>query len=267
MEKNLAKHLEFADKAIKEGSSLIVFPELSLTGYTLRDLVPEIAITPDSEILQPLMIKSAFLSICFGAVEISEDFFYYNSSFFMESGRTINITRKIYPPNYGVFEEKRFFAQGKQVRAFDSELGRFGVLICNDARHPALAYILALDGAKFLIIQSAIPARGFPKGEKPVPLQYFEDGHRLYASAFGVYVLFANLAGYEDGLLYSGNSMAFAPGGIKITEAPLFEEEMITVEISEEEIRKYRMASPIFGEEDINITLEELVRIKSHKSV
>ena len=261
-EKNLEKHLYYIDQAIKAGSDLIVFPELSLTGYTLMDLVPSVALNPDSRLLEPLYMNSGLISICFGLVEESPDYFYYNSSFFLEDGRLIKSTRKVYPPTYGAFQEKRFFAQGKSVQAFDSKLGRFGVLICNDARHPALAYIYALDGAKIIITQSAVPARGFPKGDKPDPVKYFENGHSFYSSVFGLYTVFANLAGCEDSLLFCGNSMVVAPGGKVIAEAPLFEEAMITAQISDDEIRRCRTVTPLLAEEDIDITVQELKRIR-----
>lgn len=263
--RNIDKHLYYIDNAVRDGAKAIVFPELSLTGYSLMDSAAEIAVKADSDVFKPVKDASRKISICVGAVELSEEYFIYNSSFFFEKGELINITRKLYPPTYGVFQEKRFFAQGKQVRAFDTALGRMGVMICNDARHPALAYILAMDGAKILITQSAVPARGFPQGEKPAPSIVFERGNRFYASTFGVYCIYANLAGYEDGLLFCGNSAVTAPNGNIIAEAPLFEEAMITALIDEEEIRRYRAVNPIFGEEDINITIDELSRVKAGK--
>jgi predicted amidohydrolase len=164
-----------------------------------------------------------------------------------------------------VFDEKRYFQQGRRIRAFNSKLGRFGVLICNDARHPGLAHILAVDGAQFIIVQSAIPARGHPTGDKPAPARYFETGHRHYASTYGVYVIFSNLAGYEEGLLFCGNSMVMAPGGAVLKEAPLFEEAMITASLSQEEIKRFRMTSPLLGEENIDILMDELKRIKKQR--
>jgi len=261
-ELNLEKHLAYIDEAIKAGSQLVIFPELSLTGYNLMDLAPSIAQKPDSRLLQPLYEKSRQISICFGLVEESPDYFYYNSSFFLEGGKLLKAGRKIYPPTYGVFQEKRFFAQGRSVEAFDSKLGRFGILICNDARHPAIAYIYALDGAKILITQSAVPARGFPAAEKPDPVKYFENGHIFYSSVFGVYSIFVNLAGYEDGLLFCGDSMVVAPGGKIIAQAPLYEEAVITAEISEAEVRRHRTISPLLAEEDINLPIQELKRIR-----
>jgi len=263
--KNIEKHLEFIDKAMAGDASLIVFPELSLTGYTLMDRAAEIAIEPEDSLLQEIFIRSAYLSIVVGFVEISDDYFVYNSSMFIENGSARNVTRKIYPPTYGAFDEKRYFAQGDRIRSFNSDLGRFGTVICNDARHPALIYTHAMDGCKFLIIQSAVPARGFPQEDKPLPTKYFETGNIHYASVYGMYVIFANLAGYEDGLLFSGNSMITAPGGKILAQAPLFEEAMIFAEVSEMEIRKFRQAVPILGEENLDLVLDELNRIKQHK--
>lgn len=263
---NIGKHVEYTDRALAEGSSLIIFPELSLSGYSLRDAAAEVAITPDDPILDPLLERSERISICLGSAEISEDYFIYNSSFFLEAGEVINVTRKIYPPTYGVFDEKRFFAQGRRTRSFESRLGRFGTVICNDARHPGLIYVQAMDGCRFLIIQSAVPARGFPSGEKPAPIEYFRTGNIHYSSVYSMYVFFANLAGSEEGLIFGGNSMIVAPGGAVIAEAPLFREAVISAEVSEEAVKRHRIAVPILGEEDMNLVLEELKRIKNNNN-
>lgn len=263
--KNLETHLRYIDQAINEKSALIIFPELSLTGYSVMDSAAELAIKPDDDILKPLKDKSKNISVCSGGIELSDQYFIYNASWFMEDGEILKVTRKIYPPTYGIFDEKRFFAQGREVRSFDSKLGRFGVLICNDARHPGLVYTQVMDGCKFLITQSAVPARGFPKDQKPAPTKYFEIGNRHYAAVYGIYTIFANLSGYEDGILFSGNSLVCAPGGFIIKEAPLFDSAMITVEVSEDEIKRYRASTPILGEEDMNIVIDELTRIKHEK--
>ena len=265
VDENIEKHLEYIKKASDQGCSLIIFPELSLTGYALGDGAAELAIRADDSSLDPLLEKSEDISICVGAVEYSSDYFIYNSSFFLESGRALNVYRKIYPPTYGVFDEKRFFAQGNKVAAFDSRLGRFGCLICNDARHPALPYILAMDGCRFMIVQAAVPVRGSPRGSKPDPALYFETGNRHYATVYAMYVFYSNLCGYEDGLLFGGNSMVVAPGGHIVAEAPLFDEAMITAEVSEDTIKRCRFLTPILAEEKLDLTLDELIRIKDER--
>ena len=150
LHKNIEKHLHYIEKASDEKASLVVFPELSLTGYSVMDSAAELAIRPDDSILNPLKEISKKISVCAGGIELSDQYFIYNVSWFLEDGEILKVTRKIYPPTYGIFDEKRFFAQGKEVRSFDSKLGTFGVLICNDARHPGLVYTQVMDGCKFL---------------------------------------------------------------------------------------------------------------------
>jgi predicted amidohydrolase len=265
LQDNLEKHLRYIEQAIDEQANIIVFPELSLTGYTLRDLVPEVALKAEDAFLKPILERSERITIGFGLVEMSEEYFYYNCGAFAEEGKIAHTQRKIYPPTYGVFEEKRFFAQGHRISAFNLKFGRFGNLICNDARHPALAYILAMDGAKYLITQSCVPARGYPKGDKPGPLVYFETGNRFYSSTFGCYSIFVNLAGNEESLLFCGGSHICAPGGDIIAEAPLFEEAMIFAELSEEKIREFRTVTPILGEENMDLLINEMGRINRRR--
>ena len=131
-EQNLKHHLEFIDRAIAEGAKLVLFPELSLTGYTLRDLAWDVAINPfQNKIIAPLLEKSRKISIAVGFVESGTHYGIYNSAMFLEDGEIKHIHRKLYPPTYGMFEEGRYFSVGKTIAAFDSKLGRFGMLICD----------------------------------------------------------------------------------------------------------------------------------------
>ena len=107
-----------------DGAKLVLFPELSLTGYTLRDLAWDVAINPfQNKIIAPLLEKSRKISIAVGFVESGAHYGIYNSAMFLEDGEIKHIHRKIYPPTYGMFEEGRYFGVGKTVAAFDSKLG------------------------------------------------------------------------------------------------------------------------------------------------
>ena len=133
VQRNLRKHLDFASRAVKKGADLIVFPELSLTGYTLRDINLDVALKPGhSAVLKALISRSKRISIVAGGVEESGSFGLYNSAFFLENGKLLGIHRKVYPPTYGMFEEMRYFSAGRSVKAVDPKLGRLGVLICED---------------------------------------------------------------------------------------------------------------------------------------
>jgi predicted amidohydrolase len=161
VEGNLAAHIRFVDRAIRNKAHLIVFPELSLTGYSLRDLAGELAIDPLTDrLLEPLKKRSRRISIALGFVESGSNHGVYNSAVFLEDGKIKHVHRKVYPPTYGMFEEGRYFSQGSSVCAFDSTLGRFGMLICEDLWHISLPYVLALDGAESIICLTASPTRG-----------------------------------------------------------------------------------------------------------
>ena len=148
VEANLRMHRSAARKAAAAGADLIVFPELSLTGYLLQDLVPEVALSPEqSREIEQLRRLSRRIAIVMGFVEESEDHRFYNSALFLARGEILHSHRKVYLPTYGMFDEGREFAAGETFRAFDTPLGRFGILICEDAWHPSAAYLLARDGA------------------------------------------------------------------------------------------------------------------------
>src|SRR5512135_2555017 len=135
---NIRHHLEMIERALGNGAQVVVFPELSLSGYTLRDLAWEVGIDPMRKV-------SKSISLAFGLVESCENHGIYNSAVFLEDGAIRHIHRKIYPPTYGMFEEGRYFSEGQSVQAFDSKWGRFGMLICEDVWHLSLPYLLALD--------------------------------------------------------------------------------------------------------------------------
>ncbi|HEY3874248.1 MAG TPA: nitrilase-related carbon-nitrogen hydrolase, partial [Candidatus Kapabacteria bacterium] len=145
--RNVARHAEWCKRAIAEGADAIIFPELSLTGYTLRDLNFEVAIAANDAAVSELLDLSKKITIICGAVEADERGAVYNAALVFENGNLIHTHRKVYPPTYGIFEEGRYFTNGREARAFDcARLGRIGVLVCEDLWHPALPYVEAVDG-------------------------------------------------------------------------------------------------------------------------
>src|SRR2546423_5303045 len=122
VEKNVHRHYELSKKAKENGADAIIFPELSLTGYTLRDLNNEVALDPKtSPLLHDLRELSKNITIICGGVERSSSGGVYNTAFIFEDGQCQHTHHKIYPPTYGIFEEERYFLAGTTCRAFESK--------------------------------------------------------------------------------------------------------------------------------------------------
>ena len=140
---NLEKHLALAAEAHSNGADLLVFPELSLTGYVLQDLASAVAHRPtdDDPVFKPLLEASRKLDMVVGFVEEDLRNRFYISAAYLSGGKVVHVHHKVYLPTYGLFDEGRFFAWGDSVRAFDTRFGRVGMLICEDffTTLPALA--------------------------------------------------------------------------------------------------------------------------------
>ena len=146
---NLDKHLTLVDEARKQKADLLIFPELSLTGYVLQDLVPAVSHKPVAEdpVFKPLLKASRDLDLVVGFVEEDARHRFYIASAYLSGGRVLHVHHKVYLPTYGLFDEGRFFAWGDTVRAFDTRFGRMGLLVCEDFWHASPPYLLWLDGA------------------------------------------------------------------------------------------------------------------------
>jgi predicted amidohydrolase len=264
IERNLAHHLEEVEKAKRQGARLVVFPELSLTGYTLRDLAWDVALNPFTDLrLSPLREASKSVSIVLGLVESGENHGIYNSAVFLEDGFVKHIHRKIYPPTYGMFEEGRYFSQGREVAAFNSKLGRFGLLVCEDLWHMSLPYLLALDGAEVIFSLTASPTRTAPGSSEIDAARVNHEQHRAYARLLSSFMIFSNRVGYEDGVNFWGGSTVINPGGVMVSTAKLFEQDLITAEIDSLEVQRARRFSRHFLDEDPALVEESLKRIRS----
>lgn len=263
---NLDHHLKYIDKAIKSGAKLIMFPELSLTGYSLKDSAWEVALSPFDSFFASLKKKSKQISIVFGFVESAENHGIYNSAMFLEDGEVKNIHRKIYPPTYGMFEEGRYFSCGDRVTAFDSKLGRFGMLVCEDSWHLSIPYLLARDGAEVIFSLTASPSRLAGNNPDFQAGKINHEQNRVYARLLSSYVLFSNRVGFEDGVNFWGGSLIVDPNGEMLAVAKFFAEEMIYGEIDSKEVQRARRFSRHFLDENVDLVQRTLNRIAAKRS-
>jgi len=262
---NLEQHLEMIDAARAEQARVVLFPELSLAGYQLKDLVPDVALDGHSPALARLVAASRGLGVGFGFVEESSDHRFYNSYAYCEDGRLAHVHRKVYLPTYGLFEEGRLYAGGEHFRAFDTRLGRLGIVVCEDVWHPSSMYILAQDGAEMIVAASASPLRGADISDEPSNVDVWTTALKMYSQLFGCFVVLANRVGFEDGLSFWGGSRVLAPGGRLAFEAPLLEAGLFTCEIDWNEVRRYRVGDPTLRSERLDITVAELRRIQRQR--
>lgn len=262
VERNFAHIKECIDRAKEKKADLLVFPELSLTGYFLKDMVPNSALKVDSPIIKDFLKKSLEISLILGLVEETKDHIFYNSAFFMEEGKIVHIHRKVYLPTYGMFDEQRYFSKGNKIRAFNTKFGRFAILICEDMWHPSAPYIAAQDGAEMIISPASSPTRGVRQKKKLEISNIWESMNLTYAKMLSQFICFVNRVGYEDGINFWGGSEIVNPSGEKIIKGKYFEQEMIIAEIDIEEIRRDRIPPMIQKDEDREMTIKELKRIQ-----
>jgi predicted amidohydrolase len=261
LEKNLTLHEKMAQQAIEQSANLLVFPELSLTGYFLKDQVPSVALRADSPLLQRFRELSLRVAMVLGFVEEAPDHRFYNAAAYLEGGEIRHIHRKVYLPTYGIFDEARYLAAGDRIRAFDTALGRMAILICEDLWHPAAPAIAAWDGAEILICPSASPGRGLGQAEPFQNATTWERTLRTCGDLLTSYVVYANRIGYEDGACFWGGSEVVTPGGETLAKARYLEEDLLLAEMDPGGLRRARVANPLLRDERMELTLRELSRI------
>lgn len=258
--RNLKTIIEWIAKARDEKCDLVIFPENALTGYFLRDLASEVAQNLDSEIINQIKSESRDIDILLGFVENSVDFNNYISGGYFSGGEIIHVHRKVYLPTYGMFEDLRYFTHGESIRAFDTPYSRKGILICEDALHPLLAYVLAMEGASVIHVISNSPLRGMLQNEIDT-LEKWEETLRFYSRIYGIYMTYTNRVGFEDGIHYGGNSVIFDPDGNLVVRGAKGDEDFVIAQIKLEEVRRSRIRMPLTRDEDLALTIKELNRI------
>ena len=253
------------EQAIACKADLAVLPELALTGYFLKDLVPEVALTLDSPELAHLARLSQQISLAVGFVEVTPDYQFYNSAAWFEGGQLRHLHRKVYLPTYGLFDEQRYLGRGDRFRAFDTSFGRIGLLVCEDMWHLSAPYLLAMDGATTLVCLSSSPGRGMDTDELGTATAW-----RTLTSATARFltcrVVYVNRVGYEDGVVFWGGSHLVNPSGEISAAAPEFEPSLTIGRFHDADLRRERINAPLLRDERLHLTLRELSRIEQERS-
>ncbi len=263
---NLEKHLAMTRQARQDGADLIVFPELSLTGYTLQDITPGVSRRPSSDdpTFRHLLEASRDIDMVVGFVDEDSRHRFYIAAAYLSRGETLHVHHKVYLPTYGLFDEGRFFAWGDAIRAFDTRFGRVGVLICEDFWHASPPYLLWLDGADILLFTSASPGRGLSDESKLESARWVEHINRAYASVFTNFVVHSNRVGFEDGLHFWGGATVFDPDGQLVAQGPYFEEAVTLAQVDLNQLHRTRSRLPLLRDERTALVQRELNRMTAN---
>lgn len=219
-------NLDLMERNIKQaserGANLVVFPELALTGYVMRDITYDLAEPvpgPSIRYLEEITEREN-LHIVFGMLERSEKArsVLYNTAVLIGPKGFIGKYRKMHLPTHSVFEEKRYFRPGYQAPTFETEIGELGLIVCYDVFFPEVTRMLRLGGAKFIICISASPS---------LRSKFFEVLTVARAIENTVFLAYVNLVGIEDGLQFWGGSRIIAPNGDVTVQAKYDEEDLV----------------------------------------
>lgn len=258
--RNVAMHKDWIAKAKAERADLVVFPELSLTGYYLKDLAGELACAADDARLGPIAEASRDLDVSAGFVERGRDARLHIAQGYWSRGKLVHVHRKVYLPTYGIFDDGRYFGPGDRFDVFTSVAGPAGIAICEDLWHVSVPYLYGATGATIVFSPSASPGRGVAEGGDLGTAESCRLMDRFYAQYLTMYVVFANRVGLEDGIAFWGGSEVVAPDGTLVARAPDFEEKLLMADIDPDLVARERDRNPLIRDERPDLVIAQLMR-------
>jgi len=253
VEVNIQKHLEWVERAREQGVELLLFPELSLTGYRLLHLTSRVSCRIEqSEGLRGLADAAGEMAIVVGLVEEDRQGVLYNSAVLLRAGQIVHVHRKLCLPTYGIFQEGRFFGPGRRLDLAPIDTEKLGLLICEDLWHPRLAQRLAAGGGKVLGVLSAGPGR-VGSGEALESQEIWECLTRATAVVNTSWLLYCNRVGWEEGSFYAGDSHIVRPGGQILCRAASLDEDLLVATLDLREVDRLRWRLPLLRSERTDI--------------
>ena len=263
---NVEKHIEMIHQARAAGVELLLFPELSLTGYQVGPRCVDMAISVDDPLLTRLAEAAGDMTVVLGFVEEAYAAQFFNSAVALRGGRMVFLHRKLNPATYGNLEEGKYFATGRYVETFPVKRPfTASILICADLWNPALVYLAALHGTTMMLvpINSAYESVGGgfynPSG--------WDAALHFYAMIYGMPLVMANRVGREDGLTFWGGSRILDAHGNLLAEAGAGEETLIIADIDYQDVRKARFELPTVRDSNLALIHREIDRLASSVGV
>ena len=257
-ERNLKQITEQASKARRKNIDLLVFPELHLTGYSMRDEVSHLAEPvpgPSTKKVEALA-RDHGVHVVFGMPEESEvKGVIHNTAVLVGPKGLIGKYRKIHLPTHSVFEERRYYRPGREAAVFKTDLGTIGLNICYDLYFPELTRLQALKGAELVVFISASPG---------LRRRFFEGFCLSRAMENAIYLAYVNRVGVEEGLQFWGGSRVVAPNGSVLAQCKYDVEDFQPCKIDLDEVARARMFIPTI--KDLEPGLFDELRVKSREA-
>lgn len=275
---NLADVIARIHKWRDRGSELIIFPELALTGYFVGSRYHEVALKVDSPEIRELVAATKGTAAVVGFIEESHSMNFYNAALVAVDGHIQYCYRKLNLPNYGVFEEKKYFSGGKKIPVFRLDEFNIAVFICNDLWHPSLPYLGITQKADIFV--TIFNSSQGSMGNEFSNIESWSIINTFYSRIFGIYNLCANRVGLEgladrrdeqeqsstddidqEMFRFWGGSEMINPFGKSMARACLYEPAEICGDIDKEMLRKKKILLPYLRNDDPYFTQRELTRI------
>jgi predicted amidohydrolase len=275
----------------EKGAHLIVFPELALTGYFVGQKYHKMALKMDSREIKQLASATKGTAAVVGFIEESQSMNFYNSALVAVDGEILFAYRKLNLPNYGMFEERKYFSHGKQIPVFRLNDFTIAVFICNDLWHPSLPYLGVCQKADVFV--SIFSSSEGAMGTEFSNIESWGVINTFYSRIFGIYNICANRVGVEEweekrsvfaaetaelisaddsdqppqeqSFNFWGGSEIINPFGQQIAKAALHKEDEIFAEISKDLLRRKKILLPYLRDDDPHFTYRELQRILHDK--
>ncbi len=273
--------------AAEKGAHLSVFPELALTGYFVGQQYHEAALRMDSPEIKALAKATKGTAAVVGFIEETPAMNFYNAALVAVDGNILFAYRKLNLPNYGVFEERKYFASGKRVQVFTLHGFTMAVFICNDLWHPSLPYLGVVQKADIFI--TLFNSSQGSMGNEFSNIESWGIINKFYSRIFGIYNICVNRVGEEswsekrsvlaaetakmpssevitaslqgETFHFWGGSEIVNPFGQQIAKAALHEPDEIHAEISRDMLRQKKILLPYLRDDDPYFTHRELQRI------
>ena len=252
-------HMEMIARAREENVDVLVFPELSLSGYSFAARHQDLALGRNGAQLLSLARASAGMVSGVGFIEESAAGLLYNSFAWLKGGKVSAVHRKVNLPHYGQLDEGKYFAAGRHIRTQNlSGYWSAATLICSDVWNPALVHLAALQNPSVLVCPFASSREAVGYGfDNPAG---WTNTFRFYSMMYGLPGIYCNWVGPVDGINFTGGSCIIDAFGSELVKAK-GKEELILAELDYRKITDARMRLPTIRTSTPDLVLREMARI------